>query len=333
MTLAEAALMLMPMHLHLDAHGQILSAGPTLRRIVGEAETFAAAFEPVGADAATPLAALAEAERVFLRVRSSPGQILRGRAIGLAGGGLLLNLGLGIGLVDAIRRYDLTDRDFAPADLAMEFLFLHEANSAMTQELSRANSRLVAARTRAEAEAFTDPLTGLYNRRGLQLAFEALRQGAMHSDPQHFSLIVMDLDHFKPLNDSLGHAAGDEMLRQVASSLRAIVREVDTVARTGGDEFVLLLPGLCDPAVLEAMGRRIIQRIETPVEIAGTLSRVSTSLGVAISSRYQRITWARMEADADAALYAAKHAGRGCTRIAAGEENAPGRRTAKKERH
>ena len=322
MNLSDAALMLMPMHLHLDQAGRILSAGPTLRRIMGGAETFEEAFEPVGQGPTADPARMAEAERVFLRIRNSPGQMLRGRAMALGAGGVLLNLGLGIGLVEAIRRYDLTDRDFAPADLAMELLFLHEANDAMTQELSRANGRLIEARTRAEAEAFTDPLTGLYNRRGLQLAFEALRQGAMHAVPQHFALIVMDLDHFKPLNDSLGHAAGDEMLRQVARSLRAIVRGVDTVARIGGDEFVLLLPGMCEPAALAAMGRRVISRIEAPVEIAGTACRISTSLGVAISSRYPRVSWMRMEADADAALYAAKRAGRGCIVIAGEEERA-----------
>lgn len=321
MTTAEAALMLMPMHLRVAAGGQILSAGPTLRRILGNCETFDEAFEPVVHQPSASLAQIADSERVFLRIRNSPGQILRGRAVALEDGGLLLNLGLGIGLVEAIRRYGLTDRDFAPADLAMELLFLHEANDAMTRELSRANGRLMEARTRAEAEAFTDPLTGLYNRRGLQLAFEALRQGAMHPDPQHFSLIVMDLDNFKPLNDRLGHAAGDAMLRQVAGSLQAIVRGVDTLARTGGDEFVLLLPGLCDAATVETMGRRIIRRIEAPVEIGETTCRVSASLGAAISSRYGRITWACMEADADAALYAAKRAGRGCICIGAGEGN------------
>ena len=142
------------MHLHVDAAGQILSAGPTLRRLVGDAATFEAAFEVVGQTPTGPLLRLAHAERVFLRTRTQPAQILRGRAIGLPDGGLVLNLGLGIGLVEAIRGFDLTDRDFAPADLAMEFLFLHEANSAMTQELSRANRRLEDARSRAEAEAY-----------------------------------------------------------------------------------------------------------------------------------------------------------------------------------
>ena len=320
MTLAEAALALMPMHLQVDAAGRILSAGPTLRRLVGDAGTFEAAFEVIGPAPGGPLLRLAHAERVFLRTRSQPAQILRGRAIGLPDGGLVLNLGLGIGLVEAIRSFDLTDRDFAPADLAMEFLFLHEANSAMTQELSRANRRLEDARSRAEAEAFTDPLTGLYNRRGLHLSFEALRQGTLHVVPQHFALVVMDLDHFKALNDSRGHAAGDAMLRHVAEGLRAITRGIDTLSRTGGDEFVLLLPGLCDPAALEAMGRRIIARVERPVDIGGEACRVSASLGIAISARCRCIDWDRMEAEADTALYAAKHAGRGCTRIAPGEE-------------
>ena len=324
MTLADAALALMPMHLHVDAGGRILSAGPTLRRLVGDAARFDEAFEVVGQAPTGPLSRLAEAERVFLRIRNHPAQVLRGRAIGLPDGGLVLNLGLGIGLVEAIRRFDLTDRDFAPADLAMEFLFLHEANSAMTRELSRANRRLEDARSRAEAEAFTDPLTGLYNRRGLHLSFEALRQGTLHEVPHHFTLVVMDLDHFKALNDSRGHAAGDAMLRHVAEGLRAITRGIDTLARTGGDEFVMLLPGLCEPSALQAMGKRIIAQVEQPAEIGGALCRVSASLGAAISSRYRRINWDRMEADADAALYAAKHAGRGCIRIGAGEERESG---------
>lgn len=318
MTLDEAALALMPMHLRLDAAGRILSAGPTLRRLVGPADRFETAFEIVGMAPDGPLARLAGAERVFLRTRTAPVQTLRGRAMALADGGLLFNLGLGIGLVEAIRSFDLTDRDFAPADLAMEFLFLHEANSAMTQELSRANRRLEDARSRAEAEAFTDPLTGLYNRRGLHLAFEALRQGTLHALPQHFALVVMDLDRFKELNDSRGHAAGDAMLRHVAEGLRAITRGIDTLARPGGDEFVLLLPGLCEPRALEAMGRRIIARVEQPVEIGGLPCQVSASLGIAISSRCRRVSWDRMEAEADAALYRAKHEGRGCTRIAEG---------------
>ncbi len=319
MNLEQATLLLMPMHLHVDAAGRVLSAGSTLRRIVGPATDFDAAFEVVGPVAGAGLAQLAGAERVFLRSRAEPGQVLRGRAIALGDGGLVFNLGLGIGLVEAIRHHELTDRDFAPSDLAMEFLFLHEANNAMMDELSQANLRLEEARRRAEAQAFTDPLTGLSNRRGLQLSFEALRQGTMHAAPGHFALVVLDLDRFKELNDSRGHAVGDAMLCEVAARLRGITRSCDTIARTGGDEFVLLLPGISDPAALEQLGRRIVRRIEAPARIAGVASRVSASLGVAISSRYARIDWSRMESDADAALYQAKRSGRGITCIAAGE--------------
>ncbi len=325
MNLERAALMLMPMHLHVDAAGRVLSAGSTLQRMVGPVRDFDAAFEAVGPVARASLAQLAAAERVFLRSRTDPGQVLRGRAIALADGGLVFNLGLGIGLVEAIRNHELTDRDFAPSDLAMEFLFLHEANNAMMDELSQANLRLEEARRRAEAQAFTDPLTGLSNRRGLQLSFEALRQGTLHAAPGHFALVAMDLDRFKELNDSRGHAVGDAMLCEVAARLRAITRSCDTIARTGGDEFVLLLPGISDPAALEQLGRRIVRRIEAPARIAGGVSRISASLGVAISSRYARIDWSRMESDADAALYRAKREGQGLLRIAPGDHAEAGR--------
>ena len=319
MNLERATLLLMPMHLHVDAAGRVLSAGTTLRRMMGRLSEFDTAFEAVGPVAGARLAQLAEAERIFLRNRADPGQVLRGRAIALADGGLVFNLGLGIGLVDSIRNHDLTDRDFAPSELAMEFLFLHEANNAMMDELAQANLRLEEARRRAEAQAFTDPLTGLSNRRGLQLSFEALRQGGRRAMPGHFALVVLDLDHFKALNDSRGHAAGDAMLCEVAARLREVTRSCDTIARIGGDEFVLLLPGISDVAALEQLGRRIVRRLEAPARIAGEISRISASLGVAISSRYARIDWRQMEADADAALYRAKREGRGCTRIAIGD--------------
>lgn len=319
MKLDRAALTLMPMHLHVDAAGRVLSAGSTLRRIVGDIADFHAAFEPVGPVADASLPQLAQVERVFLRSRADPAQVLRGRAVGLDDGGLVFSLGLGIGLVETIRRHDLTDREFAPSDLAMEFLFLHEANNAMLDELSQANLRLEKARRRAEAQAFTDPLTGLNNRRGLHLAFEALRQGTGPATAGQFALIAMDLDRFKELNDSRGHAVGDAMLCEVAARLRAITRSCDTIARTGGDEFVLLLPGIPDPTALEQLGRRIIRKIEAPARLDGAVSRISASLGVAISSRYLRIDWGRMQADADAALYQAKRTGRGNICISLGD--------------
>lgn len=309
MTLQSAALALMPMHLLIDGTGCIQSMGTTLARLTGPVRDFTQAFSVAGeGDAAIPCGRV---DRVFLQMRAPPGQQLRGRAIPLAQGGVLMNLGFGIGVIEAIRNFDLTDRDFAPADLAIELLFLHEANSAMTAELSRANLRLEEERSKAETEAFTDPLTGLLNRRGLGLSFPSI-----HQADGAFAVAALDLDHFKALNDTHGHASGDEMLREVAARLRSVTRSVDVVARAGGDEFILLLPGIADRGRLLRLGGRMIDMIEQPARINGTLCRVSASVGFALSSDFRDATLPQMIAAADAALYAAKRGGRGQVRIA-----------------
>lgn len=311
----SAALALMPLHLLVDGDGAILSAGATLRRIIGDRARFLDAFEPV---AAPSPADMAQAERVFLRLRDCPDQVLRGRGMALGAGAALYDLGFGTGVTDAIRRFGLTDRDFVPSELVMEVLFLHEANNALMAELTRANLGLEEARSRAEAEAFTDPLTGLFNRRGLELAFRTLKDGALADPAEHFALIVLDLDHFKDLNDTHGHAAGDEMLRTVAARLRAVTRDGDTIARTGGDEFVLLLPRSPDHAQAVALGMRIISALERAVIINDRACRVSASVGLALSCDFPALSWPAMETAADRALYEAKHAGRGCIRTAQG---------------
>lgn len=307
---------LMPMHLWLDCGGAIRSAGPTLRKLIGEAAQFDAAFEVIGGTSASrSVARLGSADRLFLRLRSAPQTVLRGRGAMLSadgtGGGALINLGFGIGLSDGVHRFGLTDQDFAPADLAMELLFLSQANAAMMGELSRFNLRLEEARVAAEAQALTDPLTGVFNRRGLTMAIEAALLGAGAPADPGFALLHIDLDLFKAVNDGHGHAAGDTMLKAVASKLSAETRLCDSVARMGGDEFVLLLPGLTDPVGLMRLARRIIERIEEPVRIGDADCRVSASVGAAISTGYDTIDAQRMQRDADAALYAAKANGRG----------------------
>ena len=307
-----AALTLMPMHLLLDEGGGILSVGATLRRVVGSAERFDDAFELL---ALSSIAEALRAERVMLRSRGDDQMTLRGRAVAVPVG-ILFNLGFGIGVIEAIRTLGLTDQDFAPSELAMEMLFLHEANNAMTEELGRANITLEEARSKAEAEAFTDPLTGLYNRRGLELSFAALHQAVQVDPSLHFAVVALDLDRFKQLNDTLGHAAGDEMLRTVAARLRSITRDEDTLSRVGGDEFLLLLPHVADAEQLLTLGQRIIEAIEQPVEIEGHICRISASVGCALSITAPEPDWPILEAAADKALYSAKRAGRGRTRLA-----------------
>lgn len=312
---------LMPMHLRLAPDGALISAGPTLCKLLPpDCGSFGDAFvltRPVAADDdLTGLAAAARrGDRIFLRMMAAPGLTLRGHAVTLADGSLLCNLGFGIGLADAVRELGLTDGDFAPPELAMELMFLHEANRAVMDELSRFNLRLEEAREAAELQAFTDPLTGVYNRRGLELALAvALRTadaGRAHGERGGFALAHLDLDRFKEVNDRLGHAAGDEVLRHVADVLRAATRSNDTVARVGGDEFVLILNGTTSAEALETLSRRIIAGIEQPVDVGSGTCQISASIGVVVSTAYRHPGAADMLADADDALYMSKNAGRG----------------------
>lgn len=307
---------LLPMHLHLCAQGNILSTGPTLSRILGGERDFDRCFivdRPAGEGRAGVVARVLEGGRVLLRLRDAPAITLRGHGVAL-GEGLLMNLGFGIALVDAVRHFSLTDADFAPADLAMELLFIHEANRAVMGELARANSRLEEAREAAQALALTDPLTGLLNRRGFEAALEI---AARNAGSVPFALAQIDLDRFKEVNDQHGHAAGDEVLQHVAQILRSETRASDRVARTGGDEFLLLLPGSSRVSDLENLGRRIIRRIEQPIEVADAVCQVSASIGFSQSRDYAILDLSQMLADADAALYAVKENGRGAIRLSA----------------
>ena len=185
-------------------------------------------------------------ERLFLRLTEPPHLTLRGHAVAAAGSetAILINLGFGIGLTDAVSHAGLTDQDFAPAELAMELLFLHEANRAALSELSNFNQQLQAAREAAELQAHTDPLTGLTNRRGVELVLSAALKTFRDGKGAGFALAQLDLDRFKDVNDRLGHAAGDRVLCDVADILKEAIRSNDTAARVGGDEFLLILRDL-----------------------------------------------------------------------------------------
>ena len=155
-------------------------------------------------------------------------------------------------------------------------------------------------------QAFHDELTGLPNRaRLLQVLEQTL---ATATAPEPVALLLLDLDRFKLVNDSFGHASGDDLLRQVAFRLAAVVRPGDTVARLGGDEFVVLAPRSQADSGQE-LGRRIIDALAQPVTIAGRVLHPSASVGVALG--HGGISAADLLRDADTAAYAAKAAGRG----------------------
>ncbi len=314
MALGPAALnRLMPMHLALDAEGIVRTAGPTLCKVFRApmlaGQTFFSLFDvrrPLGVCTVLDLRRRA-GDRLSLVQRGGTGQVFRGIALPMAHGeGLVLNLSFGIGVFDAVRDHALTDADFATTDLAVELLYLMEAKSAIMEELRELNLRLEAARQEAEAQAQTDTLTGLRNRRALDASMgEVLANGTA------FGLMHIDLDYFKAVNDTLGHAAGDQVLREVARKLCEETRQGDTVARLGGDEFVIVFPGLVERARLATIADRIVARLSEPIGFQGHDCRISASIGIAISSMYDRPTPGQLLNDADEALYASKNAGRG----------------------
>ena len=157
--------------------------------------------------------------------------------------------------------------------------------------------------------AFFDPLTNLPNRR---LLTDRLHQGVVHAkrNQGHVALIFVDLDRFKPVNDRYGHAAGDQLLQAVAHRLRACVRESDTVARVGGDEFVVLLDGISQTNDAMQVAEKIHAVLLEPFRlVSGQSVHISSSAGVALYPEHG-MDEATLSHHADVAMYAAKAAGR-----------------------
>jgi diguanylate cyclase (GGDEF)-like protein len=197
-------------------------------------------------------------------------------------------------MVDALRRTEVE---------------LEQRVEARTQELKALNRELSSQRERLEVEARRDPLTGLANRSLLESALADAVSAAERGD-EVLALLFIDLDEFKPVNDLHGHSTGDALLQVIAGRIRNCVRTKDTVARFGGDEFVVAMTGVQAPSVVIATAERIIARISRPVEIGALRVQLSASIGVAIFPGDGDRPSALIRA-ADQAMYEAKHLGRG----------------------
>jgi diguanylate cyclase (GGDEF)-like protein len=174
--------------------------------------------------------------------------------------------------------------------------------------LARDTSAVKAAERQLARQALHDPLTGLANR---QLFMDRLQRAITHLYRRSSPLAVMfiDLDRLKTINDTLGHAAGDEVLCRVAQRLRRALRPTDTVARFGGDEFVVLCEDAGGEGAVERLTRRLGAVLARPLAIEGQEFVVSASIGVKTVEDPQADP-AEIVRDADAAMYAAKHHGR-----------------------
>jgi diguanylate cyclase (GGDEF)-like protein len=163
-----------------------------------------------------------------------------------------------------------------------------------------------------EHMALHDPLTGLPNR---ALHNERLEQALTRAKRGDIvATHILDLDRFKHVNDTLGHPVGDELLKLVANRLRALVRETDTVARMGGDEFAILQVAVASPADATSLAHRLIKEVSEPYEIDGHQVVIGTSVGIAVGPSEGTSSGALMR-NADLALYRAKGDGRGTFRF------------------
>ncbi len=175
-----------------------------------------------------------------------------------------------------------------------------------------AEQELAESRAALEALVRIDSLTGVANRRQLdeRLALAIIRARRHH---QPLALMYLDIDYFKRVNDTLGHAAGDAVLRGFAQRLTSSVRASDLVARIGGDEFVILVEDAGLPGSAEVIARKLIAAMATPIDVDGAPVAATTSIGIAFSTNGPDAE--ALMAGADAALYSAKDAGRNTYRM------------------
>ncbi|MCA1662535.1 MAG: EAL domain-containing protein [Novosphingobium sp.] len=157
--------------------------------------------------------------------------------------------------------------------------------------------------------AMYDSLTGLANRHRMSRQLDTVLI-AYQAAKRSCALMMLDLDRFKAVNDTLGHQAGDELLKQVAQRLRRVIPEGTEIGRLGGDEFQIILPDCDDRGELGELGHKVITMLSQPYSIDGSRCVIGASVGIAIAP-YDGLTSEELVRSADLALYAAKGAGRG----------------------
>jgi diguanylate cyclase (GGDEF)-like protein/PAS domain S-box-containing protein len=183
-------------------------------------------------------------------------------------------------------------------------------------ELQLAHAQTLERERQSRHEAEHDRLTGLSNRVTLE---DRLGQGirVARECEQQYAVLFIDLDKFKPINDTYGHQVGDAVLCEVAKRLRSATRASDTVARLGGDEFVIGLANVCDDGVPGLVARKVQQSLSRPIEIDGLSCEIGASIGISRFPHDGQTPEALIRA-ADMAMYRAKQSGRGAVEFGDG---------------
>lgn len=209
---------------------------------------------------------------------------------------------------------DAVKGDQSIADLVAKVIgeIVH-SNQGLQAKLDMAEGRLQEQAVEIEAHisrSLTDPLTGLPNRREFNERLEE-RMAAWHRRSEAFSLLLIDVDHFKKLNDQYGHLAGDQVLAAIGGALKGAIRREDAVARYGGEEFAILLPSTrLEPAA------QVAQKVREAVErtfVTHNVYQISATVSIGIAMIQPNETVEMLIQRADGALYAAKAAGRNCS--------------------
>ncbi len=306
---------LLPLHIQVDTSGKISHIGPMFSRLlqgqkaIGENLTDLLEFRrPHNLSSWQQLHKITGAP-ITARLRAMPNCNLKAVCVPLAGSdAVLIDFSLGAAVYDIVAAKNLNRSSFSPADPTAVMLYLKEMQFTFLGSSIALNSRLDGAKTTAETQAYTDPLTGLPNRRGL---FGFIQRLLDRNTPVNFGVMQIDLDFFKAVNDTHGHAAGDHVLQEVAKVLQSETRSTDMVARIGGDEFVIVLSNCEDQDHQSEVAARIIRRVAEPIRFGQITCRIGASIGAATAAVGDAVSAEALLDRADKALYLSKRNGRG----------------------
>ena len=304
---------LFPLHVRVGRSGKIRGIGPTMARVMGDLNPGSAFLDRFTIDKPRHINDVdgirrATARKLVISGSLSTGSALQFRCVACeiaASTDLLIDFSFGENLADVMQRFHLTTTDFKPNDFSIDMLFMLESQKALLEDSQTLAAALSVAKESAEHAANVDQLTGISNRRAFNRHLSDLMTGA--DKMAEHALLHIDLDKFKSVNDTFGHAAGDAILQHTARALEAMITPSDLAARIGGDEFALVLRTPGPDAALEVRIRALIDEISRPIPMGKHICQVGASVGL---SRFRPSDLTSPEQplyEADIALYEAKN--------------------------